>query len=48
MVIFYINFVEFVSPILHAKFQHNRISGSGVEFSEVFTIYGVTAILVMT
>ena len=30
-VIIYINFVELESPILHAKFQDRRTSGSGVE-----------------
>ena len=41
MVIIYINFVELESPILHAKFQDHRTSGSGEEdFLRVFTIYG--------
>ena len=30
-VIIYINFVELESPMLHAKFQDHRISGSGKE-----------------
>ena len=29
MVIIYINFLELESPMLHAKFQDHRISGSG-------------------
>ena len=38
-VIIYINFVE--SPMLHAKIQDHRTSGSGEEdFIKVFTIYG--------
>ena len=37
----YTNFVELESPMLHAKFQHHRTSGSGEEdFQKVFTIYG--------
>ena len=31
MVIIYINFVELESPMLHAKFQDHRTSGSGEE-----------------
>ena len=31
MVIIYVNFVELESPIIHAKFQENRTSGSGEE-----------------
>ena len=35
------NFVELESPMLHAKFQDHRTSGSGEEdFFKVFTIYG--------
>ena len=30
-VIIYINFVELESPMLHAKFQDHRTSGSGEE-----------------
>ena len=30
-VIIYMNFVEFESPMLHAKFQDHRTSGSGDE-----------------
>ena len=30
-VIIYINFVEFESPMLHAKFQDHKTSGSGEE-----------------
>ena len=32
MVIIYINFVELESPMLHAKFQDYRTSGSGEDF----------------
>ena len=33
--------VRVISPIIHAKFQDNRTSGSGEEeFLNVFTIYG--------
>ena len=31
MIIFYKNFVELESPMLHAKFQDHRTSGSVVE-----------------
>ena len=31
-VIIYINFVELESPMLHAKFQDHRTSGSGEDF----------------
>ena len=31
-VIIYINFVELESPMLHAKFQYHRTSGSGEDF----------------
>ena len=31
MVIIFINFVELESPMLHAKFQDRRTSGSGEE-----------------
>ena len=37
-VIIYIDFVELESPMLHAKFQDHRTSGSGED--EVFAIYG--------
>ena len=40
MVIIYINFVELESPMLHAKFQNHRTSGSGEEDFKGFTIYG--------
>ena len=41
MVTIYTNFVELESPMLHAKFQDHRPSGSGEEdFLKVFTIYG--------
>ena len=37
----YIDFVELVSPMLPAKFQDHKTSGSGEEdFFKVFTIYG--------
>ena len=36
----YINFVELLSLILHARFQNHRPSGSGEEnFLKVFAIY---------
>ena len=35
----YINFVEFLSVMLHAKFQNHRPSGSGEGFLKVFAIY---------
>ena len=36
------NYIELESPILHAKFQDNRTSGSGEEdFEKFFTIYGL-------
>ena len=36
----YINFVELLSLMLHAKFQNHRPSGSGEEdFLKVFAIY---------
>ena len=39
-VMIYINFVEFLSLMLHAKFQNHRPSGSGEEdFKGVFAIY---------
>ena len=44
----YINFVELESPMLHAKFQDNRISGSEEEDALRFLPHkGVAAILVM-
>ena len=44
----YINFVELESPMLHAKFQGHRTSGSGEEDFQRFLPYiGVSAILVM-
>ena len=36
----YTNFVELEFPMLHAKFQDHRTSGSGEDFFKVFTIYG--------
>ena len=48
MVIIYINFVEFVSLMLHAKFQDHRTSGSEEEDLQRLLIYmGTAAILVM-
>ena len=38
-VIFYTNFVELLSLMLHAKFQSHRPSGSGEMFLKVFAIY---------
>ena len=38
--IIYINFVELESPMLHAKFQDHRTSGSGEEDFKGVTIYG--------
>ena len=47
-VIIYINFVELESPMLHAKFQDHRTSGSGEEGYLRFLPYmGMAAILVM-
>ena len=48
MVIIYIDFVELESPMLHAKFQDQRTSGSGEEDCLRFLPYmGMAAILVM-
>ena len=47
-VIIYIYFVEIESPILNAKFQDNRTSGSGEEdFYRFLPYMGVVTILVM-
>ena len=47
-VIIYINFVELDSPMLHAKFQDHRTSGSGEEdFLRFLPYMGMAAILVM-
>ena len=47
-VIIYINFVEFEFPILHAKFQDHRTSGSGEEeFLRFLPYMDMVAILVM-
>ena len=35
----YINFVELLSLMLHAKFQNRKSSGSGKEDLKVFAIY---------
>ena len=44
----YINFVELESPMVHAKFQDHRTSGSGEEdFLRFLPYMGMTAILVM-
>ena len=48
IVTFYINFVELESPMLHAKFQNHRTSGSGEEdFLRFLPYIGMEAILVM-
>ena len=42
------NFVELESPMLHAKFQDHRTSGSGEEdFLRFLPYMGMAAILVM-
>ena len=47
-VIIYINFVELESPMLHAKFQDHRTSGSGEEdFLRFLPYMGMAAILVI-
>ena len=47
-VIIYIKFVELESPMLHAKFQDHRTSGSGEEdFLRFLSYMGMVAILVM-
>ena len=47
-VIIYISFVELESPMLHAKFQDHRTSGSGEEdFLRFLPYMGMAAILVM-
>ena len=47
-VIIYMNFVELESPMLHAKCQDHRISGSGEEdFLKILPYMGMAAILVM-
>ena len=38
-VVIYINFVELLSKMPHAKFQNHRPSGSGEENFKVFAIY---------
>ena len=44
----YINFVELLSLMLHAKFQNRRPSGSGEEFFLRFLLFiAMAAILVM-
>ena len=44
----YINFVELESPMLHAKFQDHRTSGSGEEdFLRFLPYMGMAAMLVM-
>ena len=44
----YIDFVELESPIIHAKFQDHRTSGSGEEdFLRFLPYMGMAAILVM-
>ena len=39
MVMIYINFVQLLCLLLHAKFQNHRPSGSGEDFLKVFAIY---------
>ena len=47
-VIIYINFLELESPMLHAKFEDHRTSGSGEEdFLRFLPYMGMAAILVM-
>ena len=47
-VIIYIKFVELESPMIHAKFQDHRTSGSGVEdFLRFLPYMGMTLILVV-
>ena len=47
-VIIYINFVELDSPMIHAKFQDHRTSGSGEEdFKKYLSYMGMAAIFVM-
>ena len=46
MVIIYINFVELLSLMLHAKFQNHRPSGSGEDLKFLLVI-AMAAILVM-
>ena len=44
----YINFVELLSLVLHAKFQNHRPSGSGEEnFYRFLLFIAIVAILVM-
>ena len=44
----YIDFVELESPMIHAKFQDHRTSGSGEEdFLRFLPYMGMAAILVM-
>ena len=47
MVTIYINFVELESPMVHAKFQDHRTSGSKEDFQRFLPYMGVAAILVM-
>ena len=43
----YINFVEILSLMLHAKFQNHRLSVSGEEFERFLLFIAMKAILVM-
>ena len=43
----YINFVELLSVMLHAKFQNHRPSGSGEDFLRFLLFIAMAAILVM-
>ena len=48
MVIIYINFVKLEFPMLHAKFQDHRTSGSEEEDFQTLSPYmGMATILVM-
>ena len=38
-VIIYINFVELESPMLHAKFQYHKTTGSGEDFVDLYHIW---------
>ena len=46
-VMIYINFVELLSLMLHAKFQNHRPSGSGEDFKGFLLFIAMAAILVM-
>ena len=46
-VVIYINFVELESPMIHAKFQDHKTSGSGEDLFRFLQCMGMAAILVM-